>query len=159
MNVASKRPFSYGLATLLGCGTAGVHSLNAQQEADLVLQNAATYTVDPNQPWATTIAIADGLLVYAGNDAGAQAYIGAGTTARNMQQRFVMPGIHDVHAPLPEAFHYAWTCLLLPGVSPESYIPALRLCRHFQLGSDWVLGAGYAIEDMALHIAVGGRPP
>ena len=42
---------------------------------DWVLTNGRIYTVDEDQPWADAVVIRDGIFVYVGDDAGAQAYI------------------------------------------------------------------------------------
>jgi predicted amidohydrolase YtcJ len=65
--------------------------------ADTVLLNGRIYTVDENLPWAQAVAIAQGQLVYVGDDAGAQAWIGELTHVIDLQGKFVMPGLYDMH--------------------------------------------------------------
>jgi hypothetical protein len=65
--------------------------------ADTVLSGARVYTVNPSQPWAQAVAIRDGRIVYVGEDAGAQAWIGLRTRRHDLGGRLVLPGLVDAH--------------------------------------------------------------
>lgn len=131
----------------------------AAGEADLVLLNGEIYTVDPKLPWAEALAVLEGEIVFVGSDLDAAAFIGANTEVVDLDGRMALPGLHDSHVHLLEAFHAAFTCPLTPGRPPESYVPLLRICSFFQVGTDWVIGFGHRFEDMIRHVLLGGRPP
>lgn len=117
--------------------------------ADTVLRNGAIYTVDPAQPWAEALAIAEGILVYVGNDAGAASHIEAGTEVIDLGGRMVLPGFHDVHThPLEAGNPAAGTCILEAGLNPERQIPVIRACAPRQIGTDWVVGWGHFVDDL-----------
>ena len=56
------------------------------------------YTVDAEQPRAEALAIADGVFVYVGDAAGAEAYIGDGTEVLRYEDGMVLPGFVDAHS-------------------------------------------------------------
>ena len=74
------------------------------QASDLVLLNGKIYTVDRANPWAEAIVIEDDKLVYVGNGEGAEKFILPDSEVIDLQEAFVMPGIHDVHTHPLEAF-------------------------------------------------------
>ncbi|MEM7352545.1 MAG: amidohydrolase [Acidobacteriota bacterium] len=130
------------------------------EPADLVLSNGAVYTVNPAQPWAEAVAVRDGAIVFVGTTVEAEAYVGPATGVVDLEGRMMLPGLHDSHVHILEAFHAAsGTCALPSGVSPETHIPRLQACAPNQVGTDWVLGYGHSIYDLLDHIGVGGRPP
>jgi len=123
------------------------------------LLNGDIYTVNPEQPWVEAIAIQDGAIVFVGSDADVQPFIGGNTEVTDLGGRMAMPGLHDSHMHLLEAFHFGFTCFLPPNVPIEGYIPIIQQCAPFQVGTDWVIGFGHSIERMLDHITDGGRSP
>ncbi len=76
---------------LPGCGGDGV------KPADVVLRHGYIYTVDGDDSVRESVAVRDGVLVYAGKDDGVQAYVGANTKVIELGGRMVMPGFVDAH--------------------------------------------------------------
>lgn len=68
-----------------------------QTPADLLLRNGAVYTVDAERSWAEAVAVANGRIVWVGDDAGADAWIGPGTDVLDLDGKMVLPGFHDSH--------------------------------------------------------------
>lgn len=79
------------LVTLLG--TAAV----AAPPADLVYRSGHIYTADDADRVVSALAIRQGRVVYAGDDAGVAAYVGAQTRVRDLNGGFAMPGLVDGH--------------------------------------------------------------
>ena len=67
------------------------------ETADTVGLNGKIYTVNPEQPWATAIAIKGTDIVYVGDDEGARAFIGEDTTVGDIGGRLVLPGLVSGH--------------------------------------------------------------
>lgn len=65
------------------------------QPADLVIENARIYTVNPKQPVVQALAVRRGRIVYAGSEP--SAYIGSGTRHLDLQGATVVPGLIDSH--------------------------------------------------------------
>jgi predicted amidohydrolase YtcJ len=65
--------------------------------ADLAVLGARIRTMDPDRPWATAVAISDGVLVAVGDDAEVRASCHAGTTVIDGTGAVVTPGLVDGH--------------------------------------------------------------
>ena len=86
------------LAPLLALLINAACASTPRQLADRVFVNGAVYTVDAQQSWAQAVAIADGEIIYVGDDAGARPFIGADTEVVDLHGRMMSPGFHDGHA-------------------------------------------------------------
>jgi predicted amidohydrolase YtcJ len=71
---------------------------HTNEPATLVLHNGNIFTVDPQQPWVTAIAIRDGRYVYVGDDDGVAPYIAPATETIDLGGTMIMPGINETHA-------------------------------------------------------------
>ena len=65
--------------------------------ADLILFNARITTLDPHQPAASAVAIADGRLIAVGEDARVMAHAGPLTQRIDCNRRRLIPGLIDSH--------------------------------------------------------------
>ncbi|MFG6176887.1 amidohydrolase [Halomonas sp. THAF12] len=65
--------------------------------ADTVLRDGSLYTVDAEHPSAEALAVRDGVIVYVGDEAGVEAYVGPDTRVIDLDGRMVMPGLQDAH--------------------------------------------------------------
>jgi predicted amidohydrolase YtcJ len=137
-------------ATILGLAAVALRlTALPALSADVVMQNGAIYTVNPQQPWAEALAYTDGVIVYVGDDAGAAAFIEDGTERIDLLGRMVLPGLHDVHThPLEAGNPAAGTCILEPGTDPERQIRIIQACAPNQIGTDWVVGWGHFVDDL-----------
>lgn len=83
------------LAGAVLLGSSAISS--AAGPADLVVSHARVYTVDPARPWAEALAIRGGRIVYVGDSAGAEPFIGPRTARHALAGRLVLPGFVDSH--------------------------------------------------------------
>lgn len=121
----------------------------AAPAAELVLHNGAIYTVSERQPWAEALAVDKGRIVYVGGDEGVDAHIDNSTRIIDLEGRFVMPGIHDVHVHPLEANNPAFpVCTLTAGVKAPGQLKTIRKCARQQHNSKWVLGWGHYVNDV-----------
>lgn len=65
--------------------------------ADLAYRHGYIYTVDAKDSVQQALAVLDGRIVYVGNDAGIEAYIGKRTHVVDLHGRMLMPGLVDGH--------------------------------------------------------------
>ena len=65
--------------------------------ADTVFVNGRVYTVDADRSWAEAVAVDDGAIVYVGNSAGAQEFIGTDSNVVDLDGRMMMPAFQDSH--------------------------------------------------------------
>ena len=72
--------------------------------ADVVYTNGKIYTVNEAQPWAEAVAIKDGKFIAVGSSADIAAMAGDGTKVIDLNGRFAMPGLHDIHLHIQNAY-------------------------------------------------------
>jgi len=72
--------------------------------ADTIYTNGRIYTVNEAHPWAEAVAIRDGKFIAVGTSADIEAYKGSQTTSVDLNGKFVMPGLHDTHVHIEQAY-------------------------------------------------------
>lgn len=111
----------------------------SEPSADLILMGGRVYTVDPARPWAEAVAVRDGLIIYVGDDEGAEALADETTQRVSLEGRLVLPGFVDAHAHPLSGYE-----LDLGGVTS---VPAIysRIAEHVRERPDepWVEGYGW----------------
>src|SRR5262245_58014628 len=85
------------VCTLIAAGVLSGCGSGDEDDADLLITNAAVYTVDPDQPRAEAVAVKDGEITFVGDAQEAQSLAGDGTEEIDAGGKTVMPGIHDGH--------------------------------------------------------------
>jgi predicted amidohydrolase YtcJ len=125
----------------------------AETHGGLILRGGAIYTLDAARPWARALVIADGRIVYVGDDAGTQAYLGEGTRVIALDGRMVLPGFHDAHIhPMSGAMRLL-RCGLNDFKSAQQVYAAVRACASAKPGHEWLVGYGWSPQAFA-----GGGP-
>jgi predicted amidohydrolase YtcJ len=81
------------LAVITSAAVAGA----AKPPADVAFTGGRIYTADAARSTAEAVAVRGGRIVYVGSNAGAQAYIGAGTRVEQLHGKLVLPGLIDSH--------------------------------------------------------------
>jgi predicted amidohydrolase YtcJ len=98
MQIAMKRRRELRLAGILcAASMATMNVAIAMTPADLAYRNGYVYTVDAKDSVKRALAIRDGRIVYVGDDAGIDAYIGRRTHVVDLRGRMLMPGLVDGH--------------------------------------------------------------
>jgi predicted amidohydrolase YtcJ len=107
--------------------------------ADLVVHNAAVYTVDATRSWAQALAVKKGRIVFVGADRDVVAWIGPSTKVVNASSRLILPGFHDTHVHLAlSAGRREWCDLGYPR-SLVAMRQAMAGCVRKAEGKTWVL--------------------
>jgi len=120
-----------------------------KKSVDLVLTNATIYTVNEQQPVASSVAIQDGKIIFVGNDKEIQTYIGTQTKVMNMEKKLVLPGFQDAHVhPMEGASLETFLGCGLVDISaefddPELWIDKIKSCANLSAPHDWILGGGH----------------
>ena len=122
--------------------------------ADLVFQNGSIYTVDENRSWAEAIAIKNGIITFVGNNADAKDFIGPDTTKVNLEQRMVLPGMHDVHIHPISGGVLSASCDLNGLSTIAQYRSAISNYANANPDVEWILGGGWAMS----VFGAGGKP-
>jgi len=84
------------------CGTLSAWAASAPTgaavpAADIAYRNGFVYTVDAHDSVRQALAVRDGRIVYAGDDAGLARFVGDGTRIVDLHGRMLMPGLVDGH--------------------------------------------------------------
>ena len=90
------------LATGLGLSGCGDSSSSAQSENDLIVLNAKIFTSNTNYPWAETLAVKNGRLIYVGDTETPKALNITAKKYLNAEGRTIIPGFVDNHC------HVVW---------------------------------------------------
>jgi predicted amidohydrolase YtcJ len=132
---------------LLAAFILSITTASAQTIADKAFINAKVYTADPNQSFAEAIAIKADTIVYVGTTAGAQAFIGSGTEVHDVNQKVILPGIHDVHIHTLEASSASWGSCALDSwaIDPETLGTTLANCNLQPNSNGWITAWGHSI--------------
>lgn len=109
--------------------------------ADSVYLNGKIYTVNEAQPWAEAMAIQDDRLIFVGSSDAARKFIGPLTSVIDLEQRMVMPGIHDAHTHLLWAsMHMKCDCCFAAEETIDSIIAKLKLYGQRRKKCEWLVG-------------------
>lgn len=120
-------------------------------KADIVIQNAAVYTVDEVNPTAEAVAVRGKQIVYVGDQASVAGLIGNETQVIDGQGRTLLPGLIDAH------YHLLWGSMTLYGAqlyevdSLNALSHALRTWADENPDAPFVIGQGmtYGVPDNA----------
>ncbi|CCQ12583.1 Exoenzymes regulatory protein AepA precursor [Pseudoalteromonas luteoviolacea B = ATCC 29581] len=116
--------------------------------ADLVIHHAQVYTVNEKQPWADSIAIKDGKIIYVGSDDNITAFIGSHTDVRNLQGKMVLPGLHDVHIHPLESASDATHFTVPEYATIVEYQDQLINAAAKHPSAKWLIGYGHNIDGL-----------
>jgi len=112
------------------------------QAADSVWYNGNICTADDDNPSATALAVADGTLVYVGDDEGVQPYIGTDTKVIDLQGKCVLPGIIESHLHV-EAIGENEILLNVFWLPKDTILQMVREKAEAAKPGDWIVGQGW----------------
>ena len=115
----------------------------ASPPADLILHNGAIYTVDAQRRWAEAVAIAQGRIVYVGNNAGVEKLRGEKTKVLDLSGKMVLPGFHDSHVHPVSGGIELGQCNLNGLTSQEEIFDKIRDYAAQHAGNTWIAGGGW----------------
>lgn len=132
-------------------------AFHANAQADRAFVNGKIYTADADQSFIESVAITDGVIVYAGDNAGIQSFIDVNTAVHDLDGKLMLPGLHDIHIHLLEASSeaassctldsWAWTILDLA--------QELSDCSPTPNSNGWITAWGHSIFTL---LEDGGNP-
>ena len=125
MNTFKKGLSISSLALLAACGSDSNDALNA----DTVYQNGYIYTSDAKQSVVQAVAVKDGQIVFVGTTAGAQDYVDADTTLVDLENKMMLPGLHDVHIHPTGIVDVDMCDLGVEEMNLDELVAALNVCK------------------------------
>ncbi|MFM7785438.1 MAG: hypothetical protein ACKPE6_12495, partial [Gammaproteobacteria bacterium] len=126
-----------GLALGIGASIA-----RADGKAELLITGARVLTLDARGQIASAVAVADGRVLYVGDEAGAKAFAGPETVREDLGGATLLPGLGDAHV------HPSWGEFLLhrlcnvQSYDNETGLRKLADCARSAPPGDWVVAYG-----------------
>jgi predicted amidohydrolase YtcJ len=134
--------------------------------ADLVIRNAAVYTMDAARSWAGAVAVRRGRIVYVGPDSLPGGLVGPRTEVVDADGGMVLPGFQDAHVhPISSGIELG-ECHLHGLATARAVLDSIRACARAAPTSSWIRGGGWQLPlfpagnptRQALDGVVGDRP-
>jgi predicted amidohydrolase YtcJ len=97
-----------------------------QKEADLILQNGAVYTVDPQRSMAEAVAVNGKDIIFVGSNAGAADFVGPKTEVIDLAGKMLLPGFIDSHAHVSATINEDDSVMLYHLDSVAGYVSAVK---------------------------------
>lgn len=111
--------------------------------ADLMIVHAKVYTMDPNKPWAQSVAIRNGKIVAVGSELEVERYRGIGTKMIDAGGKLVLPGFTDCHV----HFYPGSVSLRQPNLENATNVAeVIKILREYAAqnpGNDWIVARGW----------------
>ncbi len=112
--------------------------------ADCVYLNGKIYTVNKAQPWAEAVAIHDGKFVYVGSNEETQKFAGPNTQVIDLNGRFAMPGLHDMHIHgVLGALSALFECQFPMTATAEEAVEAVATFGAEHPNEKWIVGGAW----------------
>ncbi|MDF1697690.1 MAG: amidohydrolase [Saprospiraceae bacterium] len=109
--------------------------------------NAKIFTVNPQQTWADAMLIDNGLILAIGSKDDVVTIADKNVNEVDLDGKFVMPGIHDVHMHPLEASSSNFDFIISDEVEdPELYYNDVLAASNSKPGNGWLLGWGHYIH-------------
>jgi predicted amidohydrolase YtcJ len=109
--------------------------------ADTVYTNGRFYTVDEARPWVEAVAIKDGRFVVVGSDSDVERVVGPATEVVDLEDRFVMPGMIDLHThPFITPWYGSMNLSLQNGGSEEAILSEIKAYADSNPEREWIIG-------------------
>ena len=113
--------------------------------ADLVLTNAAVYTLDREHPWVEAVAVAGGRIAYAGTAGGAARFRGPATRTLDLGGRMVLPAFQDSHIHLIEGGLESRLCNLAGLETAEAVVATIKDYAAHNPDRAWITGGRWEL--------------
>ncbi|MGH1541334.1 MAG: amidohydrolase [Arenicella sp.] len=115
-------------------------------KAELLLTNGRIYTVDSEQPWVDSVAIRAGRFIGVGQRNELDELLDSQTHIVDLQGRFVMPGLYDMHTHPDLALAPAYAGYLDVGLedpTPDQVKTAILQYAEEQTDNEWIYGQSF----------------
>ena len=154
MNLSVNTPLKFiGMAILSGAFVASCSNNSnagqneqAREMATQVFKNGAIYTVNPAQEWAEAVAIRDKEIIFVGNDAAIEDFVGKDTQVVDLAGKMMMPGFHDVHIhPIESASENTLFSIDTEQTDAEQFADAIADAAAKNPDAPWLIGYGHSI--------------
>lgn len=128
---------------LLIYAMAGCAGQNDEDSADIVIRNGLVYTADGDGTTAEAMAVKGEEIVYVGDEAGAEDYIGKDTRVIDMDGGMVLPGFIDSHQHPYAATEALYSVSLYECETAQDYLDEVKKYRDEHPDATAIVGIGF----------------
>ena len=114
--------------------------------ADLVINNANIYTVNPDQPQAEAIAVKDGKILFVGSNDDVKKYTGDQTELIDAKGQFVMPGFIEGHGHIHGLGSSLINLNMMHAKNWSEIVSMVEEAVKKAKPGDWIIGRGWHQE-------------
>ena len=114
--------------------------------ADIVFTGGTVYTADASAPKARAVAVADGRIMYVGDEGGVRRYIAPETREVSLNGGMLLPGFHDSHIHVGVGGLNLDQCDVSEDANEEAVTAHIARCAGERPSSPWVRGRGWASQ-------------
>ena len=127
-----------------GCSKQAASTTAAQpllQVAETVYRNGKIYTVDEGRPWVEAVAIKESRFIAAGTNEEVDMLVGDKTQVVDLEGRFVMPGILDLHThPFITPWYGSMNLALQQAGDANAILEEVRAYAEAHPNKEWIIG-------------------
>ena len=129
------------LAAVLSFAT----SACSRHGAEWVFRNGTVYTVDAQRRVAQAVAVDGGRIVYVGDDAGAERFLGLDTRKVDLAGLLLLPAFTDAHVHMLEGSVTLDACNLSGVRNAEAMLEAIARYAAAHPDAAWIAGSGWSL--------------
>jgi predicted amidohydrolase YtcJ len=120
--------------------------------ADTIYLNGKIYTANKDQPWAESVAIKSGRIIEVGSNSVVKTLSGDGTVEIDMDGKFMMPGIFDLHAhPFITPWYGSMNLSLINSGSAEEILSEVKAYAEANPEKQWIIGGQWLLGQFQLN--------
>lgn len=113
--------------------------------ADWVFHNGTVYTVDAQRRVAQAVAVNGGRIVYVGDDAGVDPFLGFDTRKVDLRGQMLLPSFTDAHVHMLEGGVSQGACDLSRERNAEAILAAIGRYAAAHPDAAWIAGSGWSL--------------
>jgi predicted amidohydrolase YtcJ len=113
--------------------------------ADWAFYNGTVYTVDAQRRVAQAVVVDEGRIVYVGDDAGVDAFLGLDTRKIDLQGQMLLPSFTDAHVHMLEGGVSLDACDVSKERSAEAILAAIARYAAAHSDAEWIAGSGWSL--------------
>lgn len=134
------------LTFLAACGGRQRPASPAKVTADAAFLNGRIYTVDETQPWVESVAVKDGRFIAVGTDQEVGLLLGDTTQVVDLEGRFVMPGVLDLHThPFITPWYGSMNLSLQQSGDADAILEEVRAYAEAHPDKEWIVGGQWLL--------------
>ncbi len=114
--------------------------------ADVVVRDAAVYTLNQEQPWTEAVAIRGGEIVKVGSNLEVEPWIGPESHVISQPGGLVLPAFQDAHThPLASGVDHFDCSLDIQPQTQQAYLDKVSECAKAMPDREWISGGGWLV--------------